>query len=397
MTIYNWLYEKSTCDVIAALSSDGAEVRFVGGCIRDSLLGIKTENLDIDIVTTDTPPKVINLLKSANIRALPIGIEYGTVMAVCHGKTFEITTLREDIKTFGRKAIVSYTTDFKKDAARRDFTINAIYLSTDGKEIFDYFGGQKDLEKGIVKFIGNASERIKEDRLRILRFFRFYAYCGKGVPDTNAIKACSAAEKKIEMLSAERIGREFLKLLKAENPLPTLFLMKKNLPNFLPNITELNSLENFIKIEKTVGTEPDPIKRLAVLLNKETNIADFSNYLRLSKKEKNRIIYMKSEVSKTFNIKEEIYRFDKDIALDKAFMVALSSENNIKELKSQIKICKNWVKPRFPISGNDLIKMGFKGKKLGLIKENLEFFWIQCNFKSTRENLLQKAKEYNND
>ncbi|MHA1540154.1 MAG: CCA tRNA nucleotidyltransferase [Alphaproteobacteria bacterium] len=391
----NWLHAQTTQDVITALTRDGATVRFVGGCVRDTLRGIEKEDLDLDIVTTDTPDRVTALLKKSGIRVLPIGIEYGTVMAVTGGKSFEITTLREDIQTFGRKAIVSYTTDFEKDAARRDFTINALYLSTDGSRIFDYFGGQEDLAAGRVRFIGDAAERIKEDRLRILRFFRFYAYCGKGAPDPAALKACAAAEKEMDILSAERVGRELLKLLAAPNPLPALQSMRETLLHFLPMLSEQEALKDFLEIEKTIGIS-DAIRRLAVLLNQKTDLIAFSNQLRLSKKEQNRIAIIQRQTPAPLHIKEEIYRFGKDTAFDKAFAFALKAKD-IESLQTAQKICQNWQAPLFPVSGHDIAKMGFKGRALGVAKENLENEWIQCNFDPTREDLLQKLQEITHD
>src|SRR5579872_7361897 len=205
-----WLKWPETQALIKAFADAKAPIRFVGGCVRDALLGRAVQ--DVDVATPLRPEATMALLQKAGIKAIPTGIDHGTATAVIHGKHFEITTLRKDVSTDGRHATVAYTDDWKEDAARRDFTINALYLSPDG-ELFDYFNGARDAKEGHVRFIGNAGERIREDYLRILRFFRFYAWYGKTEPDKEALTACTEAANNIGTLSGERVQQEMLKLL----------------------------------------------------------------------------------------------------------------------------------------------------------------------------------------
>ncbi len=200
-------------------------MRFVGGAIRNSLLKLKVE--DVDVATKLTPQKVTELLEKSNIRAIPTGIKHGTVTALIDGKNFEITTLRSDISCDGRHAKVSWSSDWQEDARRRDFTMNALYLSAGG-ELFDYFCGTEDIEKGIVRFIGNPKERIAEDYLRILRFFRFFAYYGKGTINEEGLAACTSLAEGINNLSGERLQQEMLKILESVKAKETLEIMNKS-------------------------------------------------------------------------------------------------------------------------------------------------------------------------
>ena len=207
-----WMREASTLRLMGVLAKDGGDARFVGGVVRNTLLGLAVK--DIDIATPLPPDEVMRRLKRANIRAVPTGIDHGTITAIVDGRPFEVTTLRRDVSTDGRHAAVTYTTDWREDAARRDFTINALYASADG-EIFDYHGGLADLAQGRVRFIGDARARIREDYLRILRLFRFHAWYGKGDIDPDALNAVAHEKAGLAKLSGERIQQEFLRLLEA--------------------------------------------------------------------------------------------------------------------------------------------------------------------------------------
>ncbi|MEX0583008.1 MAG: hypothetical protein WD185_05010, partial [Sneathiella sp.] len=219
-----WRLWPETDAVIAALTCDGGNVRFVGGCVRDALLGIETE--DIDMATDLLPDAVVTCLEKAGITAIPTGIDHGTVTAVLKKRHFEITTLRIDIKGHGRHADIAFTQDWESDAERRDFTFNALYLDPKGK-LTDPVGGLADLKTGYVRFIGSAEERIREDRLRVLRFFRFFARFGANNPDEDAVQACTRAASDLCDLSVERVQKELTLLLAAENLYPALVLMRK--------------------------------------------------------------------------------------------------------------------------------------------------------------------------
>ena len=217
-----WLREAPLRDILAALDGDGEEARIVGGAVRNALLG--EPHGDIDIATTAPPTEVIRRVEAAGFKAVPTGVEHGTVTVVAAGQSFEVTTLREDVETFGRHAKVVFGRDWKRDAERRDFTMNALSLSRDGT-VHDYVGGLADIEARRVRFIGDAARRITEDYLRILRFFRFHAAYGEGSPDAQGLAACIEGRAGLEQLSRERVRMEMVKLLVAKHAVPTLALM----------------------------------------------------------------------------------------------------------------------------------------------------------------------------
>src|SRR6266478_853367 len=264
----SWMSAPATRAVIAALSAGGAEVRFVGGCVRDSLAGRPVG--DIDIATPDEPARVIELLEGAGLKAVPTGIEHGTVTAVAFHRPFEITTLRRDVENYGRRAKVSFTDDWTADAARRDFTFNALSCTPEGR-LHDPFGGVADLRTQRVRFVGDATARIREDVLRLLRFFRFYAHYGAPPPDGDALAAARVMAPLLPSLSGERIAAETLKLLAARDPAAVLRLMQGHgvLAHFLPESVHLDRLARLTAIERSLSLKPEPPRRLAAVLESE--------------------------------------------------------------------------------------------------------------------------------
>jgi poly(A) polymerase len=220
--MFEWRFNPSIAKLFQGIPSADTCCRFVGGCVRDSLQGITPQ--DIDIATTYLPQEIMGFLEKASIRTLPLGIDHGSILAVVDGQSFEITTLREDIKTDGRHALVSFTHHWERDARRRDFTMNALYMNRDG-EIFDYVGGLEDLKNGRVRFVGHPSDRIQEDFLRILRYFRFYARFGSQEPDPEIKKAIISHQHGIDRLSRERIGQEMLRLIQGPHPWKSIQIM----------------------------------------------------------------------------------------------------------------------------------------------------------------------------
>jgi len=217
-----WMTAAGTRAVLAALQAEGAAARFAGGAVRDAVLG--RDAADVDIATTGRPEDNVRLLERAGLRVIPTGLAHGTITALAGGHAFEVTTLRVDVETFGRRARVAFTEDWSADAARRDFTMNALYADPEG-QVWDPTGGLADLAAGRVRFVGEPAARIAEDYLRILRFFRFLAWFGRAPADSAALAACAEGAKGLDGLSGERIAQELLKLLAAPDPLPALRLM----------------------------------------------------------------------------------------------------------------------------------------------------------------------------
>ncbi|HEX7742924.1 MAG TPA: CCA tRNA nucleotidyltransferase, partial [Sphingobium sp.] len=263
-----WRHRPGLDGLLTVLGADEGLVRFVGGAVRDGLLGLPVS--DLDIATVLEPAAVVNRLKAAGIKAVPTGIDHGTVTAVISGWPVEITTLRRDVSTDGRRATIAYTSDWREDASRRDFTINALYADPLTREITDFFGGVEDLDARRVRFIGSAAQRIAEDHLRILRYFRFLARFGRDEPDAEAYSACRAAANSLMALSRERIADELLKILAVASPLMSLRLMIDGdiLLPVLPEIdhTGLDRLASLTARETVSGVQPSAVRRLAALL-----------------------------------------------------------------------------------------------------------------------------------
>src|SRR3954468_12175730 len=279
-----WRSRPGMKKLLGALGTDAGETRYVGGCVRDTLLGLEVS--DVDLATKLTPETVIDRLRKAGIKAVPTGIAHGTVTAVIGGAPVEVTTLRRDVATDGRRATIAFTGDWREDAPRRDFTINALTADPVSSALFDYFGGVADLEARRVRFIGAPLRRIAEDHLRILRFFRFHARFGGGEPDRAGIEACAERANDLMALSRERIADELLKLLALPDPAPTVALMiaRGILKPVLPEIESADRLPGLVAAERKGGIAAEPIRRLAALLPSDPELAGaVAARLRLSK------------------------------------------------------------------------------------------------------------------
>ncbi|HCL64495.1 MAG TPA: CCA tRNA nucleotidyltransferase, partial [Rhizobium sp.] len=265
-----WFRDPALRRVLDLLNADGGEARVAGGAVRNSLMGIPVA--DIDIATTLEPQDVVERAAAAGIKAVPTGIDHGTVTLVTDGKGFEVTTLRRDIATDGRRATVAFGKDWQTDAERRDLTMNALYADAQG-EVIDLVGGLADVEARTVRFIGDADERIAEDYLRILRFFRFFAHYGNGRPDTDGLKACARARSKLATLSAERIWAELKKLLSARDPGRALLWMRQSgvLSEILPETEKwgIDAIPGLVACEQALGWKPEPMLRLAAIVPKD--------------------------------------------------------------------------------------------------------------------------------
>jgi poly(A) polymerase len=285
-----WLSDGPVAKLLGLLNRDGEEARAVGGAVRNDLLGRPAR--EIDVATTALPEEVIRRVEATGGKAVPTGIEHGTVTAIIDHQAVEVTTLRQDVETFGRKARVVFGRDWKADAERRDFTINALSAGPDGV-VHDYVGGLADIAKQRVRFIGEPRQRIEEDYLRILRFFRFHAHFGAGAPDPDGVAACVRGRAGLETLSRERVRMEMLKLLLAARAAPTLAVMAESglLGTVLGGVAYLASLENMIKLEETLGREADAVRRLGALgVWVEEDAERLGERLRLSNAECERLL-----------------------------------------------------------------------------------------------------------
>jgi poly(A) polymerase len=379
--------------VIAALRAGGAQIRFVGGCVRDSIAGRTIA--DIDLATDAVPERVMELIRAAGHKAIPTGIAHGTVTAVIDGKPFEITTLRRDIETDGRHATVAFSDDWNVDAARRDFTINAMSLTPDGV-LHDPFGGRADLKAGRVRFVGTAHDRIVEDYLRLLRFFRIYAHFGHGPPDRDALAACRALAPGLDRLSAERIGAELRKLLAAPDPAPSVALMHEAgaLAQFLPQATRIDRLTRLVAAEATLdGLAVNPMRRLAALLCvAEGGLDDVCARLRLSNAER---AYLVSMTAQSVTREEPaprhvIHRLGAATFRDLA-LLGWAQSGDDSGWSALLEIAATWTPQSFPLSGTDVLAAGIApGPAVGKILQTIETWWIEGDFSADKSACLAR-------
>jgi poly(A) polymerase len=379
----DWLVGAPTAAVFDALEAAGGPdcARFVGGCVRNAVLGRDVD--DVDIATTLTPPQVIEALKAAKLKAVPTGVEHGTVTAVSHSRPFEITTLRRDVETDGRRAVVSFTTDWAEDAARRDFTLNALYAARDGT-VLDVLGHSlADALAGRIVFVGDAEIRIREDYLRILRFFRFLAWYGNGAPDPTAVAACAAFKGGLARLAAERVNKELLKLLAAADPRPAVALMAQTgvLAEILPEAGGLARFEGLVEIGA-----PDALLRLAALLQGAVAGAEIARRLRLSNAERDRLIAALAEDGPALAadmpppaVRQAVYALGPAFA-DRARLKWAETPAE-PAWGRMIALAEGWTPPRFPLNGEDAAAAGLpRGPRMGAALREVEAWWAAADF-----------------
>jgi poly(A) polymerase len=366
----------------------------VGGAVRDALLGRKVG--DIDLATTLPPEHVMDILAKAGFKTVPTGIAHGTITAVVDHIGYEITTLRRDVETDGRHAQVAFTDNWREDAARRDFTFNALYVDAE-RNLYDYFNGVEDAKAGRVRFIGDARARIREDVLRILRFFRFYAFFGKGDADAEALAACRELANLIPNLSAERIAHEFTKLLAAENPLPALQLMNDCgvTRQFLPEVSDLSRLYALLETEKRYGIAPMALVRFAATLPSDGKIASaVAARLKLSNRD--------AETLRGLAELPNLLRDNRTPAALRRMINQYGKENcraamllNGREISDALATIAAWESPVFPIKGEDIVKLGLpQGPRIGEILRAVEKWWISGDFRADRTACLEQARQY---
>ena len=384
-----FLNKKPLADVLAALNGAGEETRVVGGAVRNVLLGLSVD--ETDLATTALPKIVIDRVTAAGFKAVPTGIEHGTVTVVADSKPFEVTSLREDVETDGRHAVVRFGRDWKKDAERRDFTINAMSLSSDGT-VHDYCGGLADIGKHRVRFIGSADQRIAEDYLRVLRFFRFFAAYGEGEPDREGYLACARARDKLGALSRERIRTEILKTLLAKRAPEAMTAMADTgiYDRVFANAPELPALSRLLAIEQANKIVPDAVRRLAAVAVRLGDDADhLRERLRLSNEEYKRLVSMGDRwwqlkpASGEAYAKETLYRIGAEEYSDRSLLSFAHSGASPTDEKwgALLSLASRWMPPRFPLSADDFMKRGIeKGPKLGKALAAAEAAWIAAGF-----------------
>jgi poly(A) polymerase len=382
-----WLGDERLQNLLRVLNSE-SEARVAGGAVRNALLGVPVA--DVDIATALPPTDVMRVCNAAGFGVHPTGFDHGTVTITVEKHPFEVTTLRRDIETDGRHAVVSFTKDWAEDAARRDFTINAMYCDAVGK-IYDFTNGYADIQKRRMRFVGRPSERIREDYLRILRFFRFHARYGKGSPDKDGLKACIRLKAGLAHLSAERVRQEMFKLLEAPRAVDTIKVMAKSgiLGNIIPYTDDWRLL----------GRLPqDGLMRLFALAKTPAKLKDT---FRLSNAQAQRIdaLMAAPDVSPRLSKVEQrrmIYSLGHDIWRDAVVMSHARSRASLTDRpwRAMLKLAEKFERPTFPISGHDLAERGITpGPKLGQLLRDLEDWWLASDFKPGKEELLNKLDE----
>lgn len=378
-----------------AVEDHGGVLRFVGGAVRDVLSGM--DGFDLDLATDLSPEELVEACSERGLKTVPIGIKFGTVGVVVDNCIVEVTSLRKDVKTDGRRAEVEFTADWEIDAGRRDLTINAVYADEKGN-VFDYYNGIDDLEKGVVRFIGSPTQRIKEDYLRIMRFFRFYARFSKGPMDAKALKACVENREGLKTLSMERIRDEFFKILLTDKAAETVKIMSDNeiLSSVLPQMHNFDKLDYLIKLINTGVAPQDAVRRLFVLYEPDVALADnLACRMHFSKKQRQSFMDWASiELSlEAFQdnrkIAQIIYLHGKDFALNKLLLLQALALQTLPDLTAKIKFIDDMIMPIFPLRGKDILNHGVENnRQIGTILDSLEQMWMESDFELTRDELL---------
>jgi poly(A) polymerase len=390
-----WMVEPATRAVVAALSSGGVEARFVGGSVRDALLGRPI--VDIDIATPAPPERIIELLEKSGIKVVPTGLAHGTVTAVVPPRHFEITTLRRDVETYGRRARVAFDADWAADAVRRDFTINAIFLAPDGT-IHDPVGGFADLQARRVRFVGDPATRIAEDVLRLLRYYRFEARFGTGIGDPGARAACRAAAHLLPTLSGERVSQELVRLLATPDPIAVLQMMQEDrvLTVALPEARRLERLRQMIAIEPAV----DPLRRLAALVEVDCEGAvALAARLRFSNAWRDRLHGLAPPwpLDPWGDIRAQrraLYRLGTARYHDLALLQAAEGEMPRSRLAELLDLASRWMPPVFPLAGRDVTALGIPpGGRVGGLLGEVRDWWEEGDFSADRAQCLAHLRE----
>ena len=366
--------------IVASLRADGGDVRVVGGAVRDTLLGLPVT--DIDLATPLLPQDVTQRLEAADIKVIPTGIAHGTVTAIASGEHYEITTLRRDVETDGRRATIAFAGDWREDAARRDFTINALYCDPDSGRVDDWFGSIADLEAGCIRFIGDAVTRIAEDHLRILRFYRFAARFGRGDLEPVSHAAVIAARQSLKSLSRERVADELLKILSLADPRPIVAQMASDgifeviLPELAPDFAA--ALDRLLANEAASGVAPAPLRRLSALLPADAAMADqVASRLRFSTRQRKHLAALAAHRGTAeMPVRQFAYAVGLETARDVRLLVGDTASAS-----TAIRTLENWAVPVLPVKGRDVIMHGVSaGPDVARILKSVEKAWVEEDF-----------------
>lgn len=390
--------------VFESIEAAGGQVRINGGAVRNALLGQTIA--DVDLSTTLEPPRTMEVLQRAGVKVVPTGIDHGTITAVSHGKGFEITTLREDVTTDGRHAAVKFGSDWTADALRRDFTFNALYCDRHGR-LYDPLNGYADLVARRIRFIGDPQARISEDRLRILRFFRFFAWYGKGRPDAEALKACAGRKQELASLSAERIWHELKRLLAAPVPVRAMLWIRTAgvLDVILPESSKWGAdlVARLSGAETALGWKHDSMLRLMAIIPPRTDLVKgLSTRLKLSNHEASRLLNWANAAladpeASSKDLARLLYGGNAAALIDRLKLERArlegaqgSSDAALRAaVEAKIRFAENWKRPDFPLKGEDLLAAGMApGPPLGKALARLEKLWIESDFTLSRRELL---------
>lgn len=394
-----WMTAAATCAVLRALAAEGARPRFVGGCVRDAVLGLAAK--DVDIAVPLRPEEALRLLRAAGIRVVPTGLKHGTVTAIQDGIPFEITALRVDAETFGRHARVAFTGDWRADAGRRDFTINALYAEPDGT-VYDPVGGLADLDARVVRFIGDAHRRIAEDALRILRYFRFYARFNPGPPDPDAIAACAVDAGLIERLSGERIREECFGILRTERAAEAMALMQAHgiAVHVLGEAPDLPRLSALVAVEQRHGLAAEPLRRLAAMLSGQEAAHRLRQRLRLSNRDGARLLglarrepgIVAAAVAPAGPVARRLLQaMGGDGVADQALLA--EADGSVADAGPLRKAAAAWRRQVFPLRGADLLARGVPpGPRVGDLLQAIETWWVDGDFRAGREECLAELQ-----
>lgn len=401
--VQSWMKLPATEAVMAALAAKGGPdcARFVGGCVRNTLM--KRPIDDVDIATILTPDEVTQALEAAGLRAVPTGVDHGTVTAISNGRPYEITTLRRDVATDGRRAVVAFTRDWTEDAQRRDFRLNALYCDAAGT-VYDPVGGIEDARTGRIVFVGDPETRIREDHLRILRFFRFLAWYGKGEPNRAALEACERLRDLLTDLAAERVQKELLKLLAADDPRPAVRLMAATgvLGVVLPGTGALTRFEQLVEIESEQLFETDAELRLAALLpNDPAVVAQTVEALRLSNAQKERLIAAAGDEPKLVSwmspreARRAVYRLGAQAFRDRSKLAWAASNRATAtpQWRALLAVGQTWTAPTLPLTGEEVMAAGVpKGPLVGEVLREVESWWVENDFIEDKLSIVERLK-----